>query len=233
MLYTAPKIFFPFLIIILISSCISVQPETEVVESDQEIETTAEIEDPYAGLSQEELDTGLLNSIRDIEKSQLLLQAGADINTRYSGGDSLLISIIGEYYMYKEDEAMQVAYARFLLENGADVNMAGNYGWPPLYCASLWGDPEMVKLLIESGAELNSQIPDDQIAGTALMRAAIEGYSEIVQIFIDAGADKDIIDSFGYSALAYADMYGQQDIVDLLLEGGADPAGLDYEPPEK
>jgi len=55
--------------------------------------------------------------------------------------------------MYWTERADARAAVKLLLEAGADVNAAGEYGETPLHCAASTGDLEMVKLLLEGGAK--------------------------------------------------------------------------------
>ena len=56
---------------------------------------------------------------------------------------------------------------------------------------------------------------------TALMRMSKEGHTEIVEMFIEAGADLNIQDRLGDSALMWAMRYLKNDIVEMLIEAGA------------
>ena len=53
------------------------------------------------------------------------------------------------------------------------------------------------------------------------MWAAFQGHAEVVRLLLGAGADKDVADSSGFTALISAYRAGHADIVSLLLEAGA------------
>ncbi|CAK9064156.1 unnamed protein product [Durusdinium trenchii] len=74
------------------------------------------------------------------------------------------------------------------------------------------GDLEVVRLLLEAGADKNATTTD---WSTALMRAAELGHLEVVRLLLKAGAD-------GATALIDAAEYDQLEVVRLLLEAGAD-----------
>ncbi len=59
------------------------------------------------------------------------------------------------------------------------------------------------------------------------------GNTEIVIFLINAGADVNVQDKYGMSALSWADYGGYTEIIELLLSAGADESGLTYDPPEQ
>jgi len=58
---------------------------------------------------------------------------------------------------------------------------------------------------------------------TALMSASGTGYTDIVKMLLEAGADPNIISESGTTALMDASYMDNTDIVKMLLEAGADP----------
>jgi len=74
-----------------------------------------------------------------------------------------------------------------LIDNGADVNAAGNDGWTVLmHAAVLGGYDEIAQMLIDNGADINAR---DSEGGTALMAAENAGCTEIVNLLKEAGAE--------------------------------------------
>jgi ribosomal protein S18 acetylase RimI-like enzyme len=55
-----------------------------------------------------------------------------------------------------------------------------------------------------------------------LIKAAREGYTELVKLLLDAGADIEAKDKYGYTALIRAASNGYTEVVKLLLDAGAD-----------
>lgn len=89
----------------------------------------------------------------------------------------------------------------------------------PLYCASRWGWTDVVKVLLDHGADVN--LVGGPI-GTALQAAALGGRLEIVQLLLKHGARiNHVVGSHG-TALSAAASNGQDDVVRLLLGAGAD-----------
>ncbi len=72
-----------------------------------------------------------------------------------------------------------------LLDVGDKVDETGEYGTALMY-ASQEGHPEICKLLIEKGADVNAQTKEGT---TALMWASMAGSPDIAKLLIKAGAD--------------------------------------------
>ena len=76
---------------------------------------------------------------------------------------------------------------------------------------------DIVKLLIHAGTPLNKRYENEE---TALFRAAWRGYTEIVRILVEAGADKEIPDSSGWRPIHAA--YNNTHNTRILIQSGAD-----------
>ena len=70
---------------------------------------------------------------------------------------------------------------------GNDINIRSVSGATPLIAASTGGQTEIIRLLIEKGADVN--LREDVGGSTALLAAAFFGHTEIVEMLIDKGAD--------------------------------------------
>ena len=72
----------------------------------------------------------------------------------------------------------------------------------------------IAKLLIRKGADVNKC---DCFGNTPLMKAAIEGYDDLVTILLERGGDVNLVDDYGYTALMNSVFYGRVKCVKLLL----------------
>lgn len=89
---------------------------------------------------------------------------------------------------------------------------------PPLIAATLAGDAETVRSLLQTGSDPNQAYRTN----TALTYAARDGFTAIAQVLVEAGADVNWIDGEGVTPLILAAFKGHEDIARLLLEQGAD-----------
>ena len=145
----------------------------------------------------------------DLESTQLLLAAGADVNqvTEY-GWTPLLTATNNRHYRLAES----------LIEHGADLNRTNKGLWTPLYLATdnrniEGGDfpvpkPDMdhleyIKFLLDHGANPNIRAKDNTLTRTIFT----------MQWFLEAGA----------TPLVRAAQSGDVDLMKLLLAYGADP----------
>jgi ankyrin repeat protein len=102
----------------------------------------------------------------------------------------------------------------YLLEAGAAVDSTDSAGRTALMYAASGPFPEAVAMLLVWGAEVNIQ---GTLEGfTPLMTAAAEGQAEVVEILLDAGADRDLKDQDGDTALSFARENGHSHVVALL-----------------
>ncbi|KAL9084482.1 MAG: hypothetical protein Q9165_008055 [Trypethelium subeluteriae] len=88
-----------------------------------------------------------------------------------------------------------------------------------LYYASFVGLKSAVKLLLQTGADINAQ---GGIYGNALQAASLGGYTELVQLLLDKGANIHAQGGEYSNALQAASSRGYTAIVQLLLDKGAD-----------
>jgi len=124
---------------------------------------------------------------------KLLQSSPTLVNARDLTGHTALIAAINN-----RDEQWTV----YLLQQGADPNLAGPNGETPLIAAARAGYSDAVDWLLGIGARVN----DSNRAGeTALIVAVQRRQVPIVRSLMNAGADPDKTDSVaGYSARDYA-----------------------------
>jgi uncharacterized protein len=107
-----------------------------------------------------------------------------------------------------------------LITMGADINWYDekDYNYTPLHAASSRNRPEIVKMLIDAGAELNVQTSGGL---TPLHRTIPMSNSEVAKILIDAGADLNIQEVHGWTPLHWAIENKENEIKQMLIDAGA------------
>ena len=125
------------------------------------------------------------------------------------------------YQLFEAVRGGKVEKVCKLLDSGLDVNaiVKGRSKFSLLQSASFYGHAEVVKLLLNKGAEVNKQDIDRM---TPLHYASCRGHMEIVNLLLNNGANVNAKDYDGRTPLHYASSGSHAEIVKLLLERGAD-----------
>ena len=112
-----------------------------------------------------------------------------------------------------------------LLNAGAEPNQSDEEGWLPLMVAAANGQLNLVKLLVENGAEVNARAHARSMLDgmTPLMAASHHGHGAIVQYLLERGARPAIRSSNGLDAATIAALEGHETVLALLREKGLEP----------
>ena len=102
--------------------------------------------------------------------------------------------------------------AKFLIDNGSDINGKSKFGTPLMACI-VKGNNDIAKFLIEKKADLNFA---DLSGMTALIYAINFKNYEIVSSLVKAGVNIDFKDSKNKSALDYAIVMNDDLLIELL-----------------
>lgn len=101
----------------------------------------------------------------------------------------------------------------FLKKGGLQLDKRDAQGATPLHYASAKGSRDIVKLLLDAGAD--ASIADNQ-SRTALHLACQAGNKDIIRLLCDNGADLNGTDRQGQTPLIYAAKYGKSEACRFL-----------------
>jgi len=112
------------------------------------------------------------------------------------------------------------------ISGGESPNFTNRFGQTPLMYASAKGHTEIVKWLIENGADINYQTPRCPEAGgklSAMHLAAQKAQSAVIQLLFEGGANINPLDGNGVTPLVDALFHKRIEAAEQLLSLGADP----------
>jgi RNA polymerase sigma-70 factor (ECF subfamily) len=121
------------------------------------------------------------------------------------------------------DPGLVAATERWSQHEAMELGLQNAEHATPLVRAVQTGDAELVRLLLDAGADPDARCGCAR-AETALWMAALIGDCEIATVLLDAGADDDATAFAGASPLAVAAQRGHHDVARVLVAAGADPS---------
>lgn len=161
-----------------------------------------------------------------------LLNKGVDINHQSNDGKTavMLSDTISKgeiYYLLKKNHAKIDLYSAIkhndfeivkecLSANLSLINKPDKEGWPPLILACMFSGNDVVNFLIYNKADINQK---NKFGATAIMHAALRNRIEIVRLFVEKGANINVIDQEGMTTLDWAK--NNKKIFDYLIKKGA------------
>ncbi len=200
----------------IVAGCIEEGANVNVAVSDPQSRFAT---DPYGPRP---LHTAV-QSARDPTTITVLLEAGAALHGRNEEDHTPL---------HHAAEMGTPAIVRTLLEAGAQVDMRASgfivdWGWdwtPLLLAAQNNPDEEVVRVLLEAGADANARAYYGQ---TPLTLAAGNANPAVATLLLEAGADVNAREWMGRTALHKAASSNENPaMIDILLEAGADPQAV-------
>jgi ankyrin repeat protein len=112
-----------------------------------------------------------------------------------------------------------VSAARFLLDQGADLDVRDENGNAPLHLASIFRHDEIVDLLIRHKADVDGLNAQGQ---APLYLASLYGNPESIKLLLVNGAKMDIRDAEGNTPLHTAVLYRRSENLEEILRGEPD-----------
>ncbi|KAJ3822663.1 ankyrin repeat-containing domain protein, partial [Lentinula raphanica] len=114
---------------------------------------------------------------------------------------------------------LETSTQNLLTNTDTDINKMSKYFETALQIAAARGHQDIVKFLVQQGAEINAQGGE---YGTALQAAATRGHKDIVELLVQRGAEINAQGGEYDTALYTAADRGHKDIVELLVQQGAE-----------
>jgi uncharacterized protein len=202
-------------------------------------------------------DQPSLDETLPLDMAKLLLARGANPNLQLKlaipyratgadrGADQLLS--VGTTPLLRAAKAQDAAAIQLLLENGAIIDLPNNQGMTPMVAASGAGSADRdtrgnyraldvqdraiasLEVLLKHGGQLNGRAGRQQQA--PIHGAALWGWNKVAAFLIGKGADVNVADSRGLTALDYAqgrggntgatqNLDGRNEIADLVISKG-------------
>ncbi len=159
-----------------------------------------------------------------------LLKAGVSANATGPLGETALMTCA---------RTGKPAAAQVLVEAGASVDAVESWrGQTALMWAAAEGHPAMIETLVKAGADVNARstiinwerqrtleprekwLPPGGL--TPLLYAARDGCVGCARVLLAHGADRNVVDSQGISALVSALINGHYDVAGVLIDSGTD-----------
>lgn len=152
--------------------------------------------------------TVLMYAVRtqDLVIVKYLVDQGADMNVKDGCGLTALMGAV---------QSGNLAIVNFLVDHGADVNARG------VSCENAKGRCTWCEYAVASGPRISTAYLEPQ-DHTALALGAESGYMEIMEFLIDKGADMNVKDGRGMTALIRAVVLERPDVMKFLIKKGAD-----------
>ena len=150
-----------------------------------------------------------------VKRMQLLMTAGADVNTPDSKGKTALVAAV---------QSRNPDAVKLVLEAGAGVDVKNAIGETVLHIVAAENYANALPLLLEGGANVNEP---DASGQTPLFFAIKKGNIDIARKLLEAGADVNTADTKGMTPLMVALNEGKKELVTALLEKGANVNAAD------
>lgn len=153
------------------------------------------------------------------EDVRRMLANGADVHSRYELWDGATTSMISLALRRRGDDEESELVLRALLDAKADPHSVDSHGHPALHVACEVNRAECAQMLLDAGSVIDAQA--GSASGTALLLACYCNAQRCVDLLLARGADVNVTDSNGRTALDAAVMCRLYDSAEKMLDAGA------------
>ena len=177
----------------------------------------------------------------NLEFAKILLSKGADVNKQDKSGDPAI-----HWSAYSG----QIVFTELFLDNGAKTDLRSIHGGGAMDIALKEYQNSITDLLVYRGKGTFTQSPEtrklayavknndreylsgiiksinvnqtDEAGTPILLLAAERGFVDVVKLLIENGADINVMNAVGHTAINRAVFFGKNEVIDLLLAKNAD-----------
>jgi ankyrin repeat protein len=156
---------------------------------------------------------------------KFLLDNGADVNFKGPlGCTALLMALERRPGRHSQSDKALLTTVSTLIDHGApDLNVRDGRGFTPLWLATKQGEEDVVRILLDKGANVNMRAGETDY--TPLMQAVATGCPSLVKVLLEKGADVNA-EKNGVTALNIAKSSSfrwkqKLELIELLKAAGA------------
>ncbi|CAI6366920.1 unnamed protein product [Macrosiphum euphorbiae] len=197
-------------------------------------ETPLNIVDPYYchsfpsysnefGTDKDYLKIRFTETMNVIEKMDGIVDADFVINRTYPSPFDQQFTLLMEASLNGQIKIVKALFDRFnvAVDNTGDVVHFGSLvkGATALWCAAGTGSMEVVKILVENGANVNFLT---ETKSSPLRAACYLGHLNIVEYLVEHGANVNLTNIYNSTCLMIASHNNHKEVVEYLLRKGAD-----------
>ena len=169
-----------------------------------------------AGLTGADAELVAAAYANDLPRAEAAVRAGGDVDAQDASQQSAFLIATSE--VGDDPRLLELA-----LSAGADVAATDSFDGTGLIRAAERGHPRVVARLLEAGTPVDHV---NRLGWTALLEAVVLGdggpaHVETVRLLVDGGADLDLADRDGATALEHARERQQREVAALLEAAGA------------
>lgn len=146
----------------------------------------------------------------DLEAARFLFSRGADLEATNNDGYTPLL--LAARHSFKD-------ICKFLIKSGAKVDVSDKSCSTVLHYASYSGWIKIVRALVEKGCEIDAK---NAFGNTPLFLAVQHLHNNVIEFFLELGADFEYCDGNGWSLLHKASFYGWLTIAQIVINKKCD-----------
>ncbi|KAF7952197.1 uncharacterized protein EAE97_001694 [Botrytis byssoidea] len=165
----------------------------------------------YTGDEEQPLSIALKHDFSNCCRA--LVEAGAPTTASEGSRPPLWFSVD---YLNKE-------ICELLLKHGADPNWKAGSDHAPILTRAVQrgGNVELVKLLLDNGADINVIDESSELKNSVISTAAEFGWTEVVKLLAERNADVNVSGDEGVTPIYFAARHNKPETVQLLMDLGA------------